>query len=240
MLTKNQRKFIHQLKKKKYRQQNNVFVAEGKKVIDELIKSEWSFESLYTTEKNFHLDAKLLKIDEMKKITHFKTPSPHLGIFFLPKRKNFLAESITIALDGVNDPGNLGTIIRMCDWFGLSEIICSSSTVDCFNSKVIQSSMGSITRVHCHYVNDLRETLIGFDKPIFGATTNGNSIYESVLPKKATYVFGNESHGISKSLSTEFKGEFSIPKLRKEISSPESLNVANASAIFLSELLRPN
>jgi len=239
MLTKNQRKFIQLLKKKKHRQENNVFVAEGKKVIDELMKSKWPYEYLYTTEKNFHKDAMLIKLDEMEKITHFKTPSSHLGVFTLPKKRKILAESTSIIIDGINDPGNLGTIIRLCDWFGLSEIICSQSTVDCFNSKVVQASMGSITRVRCHYVNDLLFTLNTFKKPIYGATTNGDSIYKSNLPKKASYVFGNESHGISKSLSDEFKGEFSIPKLRQESNSPESLNVANATAIFLSELLRP-
>ena len=143
MLTNNQRKLILQLSKKKFRIANNLFVAEGKKVVNELIASNWRFQNLFSTEDNFHQDSKLLKLEEMKKITHFKTPSQVLGVFFLPESQKIIAESTTIALDGVSDPGNLGTIIRLCDWFGLSELICSKTTVDCYNPKVIQASMGS-------------------------------------------------------------------------------------------------
>jgi TrmH family RNA methyltransferase len=161
-----------------------------------------------------------------------------LGVFFLPEPQKIIAESTTIALDGVSDPGNLGTIIRLCDWFGLSELICSKTTVDCYNPKVIQASMGSIVRVRCHYVDDIGVALNNLKKPIYGATAKGDSIYTETLPKEATYVFGSESHGISKSLSNNLNGEFVIPQFRKGNSIAESLNVANANAIFLSELFR--
>jgi TrmH family RNA methyltransferase len=238
MLSSNQRKLITQLSKKKYRISNKLFVVEGKKVVNELIASSWPFQNLFTTEDNFHPDAEKLSLEEMKKITNFKTPSPVLGVFILPEVQKLLVEPITIALDGVSDPGNLGTIIRLCDWFGLSELICSKTTVDCYNPKVIQASMGSITRVRCYYVEDLGVTLTALQKPIYGATAKGDSIYTAKLPKEATYIFGSESHGISAYLSNHLNGELAIPQFRKGSSMAESLNVANASAIFLSELFR--
>lgn len=240
MLSKNQRKQILKLSKKKYRLSSGFFVAEGEKVVNELIESGWSFSMLFAIEDDFHPEAKLVKPEEMKSITNFKTQSPVLGVFHLPTQQNILAESISIALDGISDPGNLGTIIRLCDWFGLSELICSLTTVDCFNPKAIQASMGSIVRVKCHYVKDLSATLTGLKKPIYGASANGNSIYDAPLPENASFVFGSESHGISASISSNLKGELSIPQFKYESSKAESLNVASASAIFLSELFRNN
>jgi len=238
MLSSNQRKLISHLKKKKYRLEKNLFVAEGKKVVNELINSHWPFESLFSTEEDFHPISKLLTPDEMKKISNFKTPSQALGVFILPEPQKILSEPITIGVDGISDPGNLGTIIRLIDWFGISELICSKNTVDCFNAKVIQASMGSIARVKCHYVTDLGKVLAKMQKPIYGATIGGDSIYIRKLPNKASYVFGSESHGISKPLFNHLKGELSIPSFRDADNRAESLNVANAAAIFLSELFR--
>ena len=238
MLSNYQRKLITQLSKKKYRIQNRLFVAEGKKVVNELINSDWPFEILFSSEENFHPKAELLNLEEMERITHFKNPSPVLGVFVLPESKKIIAETTTIAVDNISDPGNLGTIIRLCDWFGLSELICSKTTVDCFNPKVIQASMGSIARVRCHYIKDLGASLTALKKPVYGATTQGDSIYTAKLPKEASYVFGSESHGISESLLSHLTGQLSIPQFREGGNSAESLNVANASAIFLSELFR--
>ena len=238
MLLNYQRKLITQLSKKKYRIQNGLFVAEGKKVVNELINSDWPFEILLSSEENFHPKAELLNLEEMKRITHFKNPSPVLGVFILPESQEIIAETTTIAVDDISDPGNLGTIIRLCDWFGLSELICSKTTVDCYNPKVIQASMGSIARVRCHYVKDLGASLTALKKPIYGATTKGDSIYTAQLSKEASYVFGSESHGISESLLKHLTGQLSIPQFREGGNSAESLNVANASAIFLSELFR--
>ena len=238
MLSSNQRKLISHLKKKKYRLEKNLFVAEGKKVVNELINSHWPFESLFSTEEDFHPISKLLTPDEMKKISNFKTPSQALGVFILPEPQKILSEPITIGVDGISDPGNLGTIIRLIDWFGISELICSKNTVDCFNAKVIQASMGSIARVKCHYVTNLGEVLTKMQKPIYGATIGGDSIYSTKLPNKASYVFGSESHGISKPLFNYLKAEFSIPSFKDGDNRAESLNVANATAIFLSELFR--
>ena len=238
MLSSNQRKLISHLQKKKYRLEKNLFVAEGKKVINELINSDWPFKNLFSTEEDFHPDSELLTSDEMKKISNFKTHSQALGVFLLPESQKILSEPITIGVDGISDPGNLGTIIRLCDWFGISELICSKNTVDCFNAKVIQASMGSIARVKCHYVDDLVITLSSMQKPIYGATLSGDSIYSAQLPNKASFVFGSESHGISIPLLSQLEGEFSIPKFKEGDNRAESLNVANAAAIFLSELFR--
>ena len=238
MLLNYQRKLITQLSIKKYRIQNRLFVAEGKKVVNELINSDWPFEILLSSEENFHPKAELLNLEEMERITHFKNPSPVLGVFVLPESQKIIAETTTIAVDDISDPGNLGTIIRLCDWFGLSELICSKTTVDCYNPKVIQASMGSIARVRCHYVKDLGASLTALKKPIYGATTKGDSIYTAQLSKEASYVFGSESHGISESLLKHLTGQLSIPQFREGGNSAESLNVANASAIFLSELFR--
>ena len=238
MLSNYQRKLITQLSKKKYRIQNRLFVAEGEKVVNELINSDWPFEILLSSEENFHPKAELLNLEEMERITHFKNPSPVLGVFVLPESQKIIAETTTIAVDNISDPGNLGTIIRLCDWFGLSELICSKTTVDCYNPKVIQASMGSIARVRCHYIKDLGASLTALKKPIYGATTKGDSIYTTQLSKEASYVFGSESHGISESLLKHLTGQLSIPQFKEGGDSAESLNVANASAIFLSELFR--
>jgi len=238
MYSNNQRKLILQLNKKKFRLANKLFVAEGKKVVNELINAGWPYKMLFSTEDNFNKNADVIKDEEMKKITHFNSPSPVLGVFELPDKKKILEEHTTIAVDGISDPGNLGTIIRLCDWFGLSELFCSYDTVDCFNPKVIQASAGSIVRVRCHYFNDLGKSLDSLNKPIFGTTTNGESIYSTKLLDKASYVFGSEAHGLSESLLSQLNGELSIPKLRLDGIKPESLNVATATAIFLSELNR--
>lgn len=236
MYSNNQRKLILQLNKKKFRLANKLFVVEGKKVVNELINAGLVFKMLFSTEDNFHENADVIKDEEMKKITHFNSPSPVLGVFELPDEKKILAEPTTIAVDGISDPGNLGTIIRLCDWFGLSELFCSYDTVDCYNPKVIQASMGSIARVRCHYKDNLGDYLKSLKKPIFGASLNGKSIYEHKLVKKATYVFGSESHGISKDILKNLNFELTIPQFRTGKFKPDSLNVANSLAIFLSEL----
>ena len=240
MYSNNQRKLVLQLSKKKFRQDNRLFVAEGKKVVNDLINAGCSFKMLFSTDENFHKKAEIIKEQEMRKITHFSSPSPVLAVFELPVEKEIIAEPTTIAVDGINDPGNLGTIIRICDWFGLSELFCSYDTVDCFNPKVIQASAGSIIRIKCHYLKDLTGSLISLEKPIFGTTTKGESIYSTKLIENASYVFGSEARGISEPLLSELNGEIAIPSFSNNITQPESLNVASAAAIFLSELKKNN
>ncbi len=237
MVSKNQLKQILKLKHKKYRTRFGYFVAEGEKIVNDLINSSWHAQSLYSLEDNFHPKAIKIDFSVMKKISHLKTPSPVLGVFKIPNKIKIKPSLLTLAIDKLIDPGNLGSIIRLCDWFGVDELVCSSDTVDCYNSKVIQSSMGSIARVRCNYQPNLEDYLKSLEKPIFGATLNGKSIYKTKLPLKAIYVFGNESNGISESINKILDEKITIPNQRLT-NGANSLNVATSAAIFLSEIFR--
>ena len=237
MVSKNQLKQILKLKHKKYRTRFGYFVAEGEKIVNDLINSSWHAQSLFSLEDNFHPKAIKIDFSVMKKISHLKTPSPVLGVFKIPNKIKIKPSLLTIAIDKLIDPGNLGSIIRLCDWFGIDELVCSSDTVDCYNSKVIQSSMGSIARVRCNYQSNLDDYLKSLEKPIIGATLNGKSIYKKKLPFKATYVFGNESNGISDSINEILDEKLTIPNQRLT-QGANSLNVATSAAIFLSEIFR--
>jgi len=237
MVSKNQVKQIHKLRHKKYRTRFGYFVAEGKKIVNDLINCSWHAQYLYSLEDNFHPKAIKIDFSSMKQITHLKTPSPALGVFKIPSEIKTKGPLLTIAIDRLIDPGNLGSIIRLCDWFGVNELVCSSDTVDCYNSKVIQSSMGSIARVRCNYQPNLGDYLKSLEKPIFGASLNGKSIYNKKLPFKAIYVFGNESNGISESINEILDEKLTIPNQRLT-NGANSLNVATSAAIFLSEIFR--
>ncbi len=237
MVSKNQQKKILQLKQKKYRNKFGLFVAEGDKVTNELLNSSFECKYLFSTKKIPNQKANQVTSAEMKQLSHFKNPSSILAVFKIPDLKLYKQSNLTIVLDGISDPGNLGTIIRLCDWFGLEELICSSNTVDCFNPKVIQSSMGSIARVNCYYTTDLLSYINSLDKPIYGAEIYGSSIYKNQLPVKATYIFGSESHGISKELKKKLNYQIGIPNFKKN-NGAESLNVASSVAIFFSEIYR--
>lgn len=238
MLSKNQIKLITSLKQKKFRDQLGYFVAEGVKTINELLESNFELFHLYSI-NSFNIDAKnetLISEGELKKISFFKTPNQALAIFQIPKPNPIDFNQLIIALDNIRDPGNLGTIIRLCDWFGIKDLVCSYKTVDCFNPKVIQATMGSITRVNVSYV-DLRESFMENNIEIFGAFMNGDTIYNTVLPTKGVLVLGNEANGISQTLESIISKRLSIPRFGN-LKTTESLNVATAAAIFLSEFRR--
>src|SRR5210317_1466192 len=178
MLSKNQVKLITQLKQKKYRLQYGFFVVEGIKTIKELLQSDLELHKLYTTE-TFNIDAKdevLISEKDLKRISFLTTPNKALAIFKIPEPKSVKNNSLIVALDAVRDPGNLGTIIRLCDWFGITDLVCSKETVDCFNPKVIQATMGSIIRVNISY-EDLEVFLKETKLPIFGAFMEGKNVY---------------------------------------------------------------
>lgn len=235
MLSKNQIKLITSLKQKKYRQQYGFFVVEGVKTIKELLQSTFELHALYTTEP-FNIDAKdviLISETELKRISFLTTPNKALAIFKIPESKPIKNNQLIVALDAIRDPGNLGTIIRLCDWFGVADLVCSRETVDCYNPKVIQATMGSITRVNLTYV-DLVLFLKESKLPIFGAFMDGENVYKTKLPEKGILVMGNEANGISKEIEATITEKISIPRFgtSQEI---ESLNVATATAILLSE-----
>ena len=238
MVTKSLINQIQNLKQKKFRQKTGLFVAEGEKIIQELLDSNFKFTQLLTTENKTSFPAKTILINEMKKLTHFKNPSSYLGVFNIPHNPvdiNKNSASILV-LDGLSDPGNLGTIIRTCDWYGISDIVCSKETVDCYNSKVVQSSMGSISRVKCHYI-DIIPFLKTSKLQKLGATLEGKSIYDSNLNKNIIFVFGNESKGISIEVKSFLDNLITIPKNRKSLNI-DSLNVAVSVAVILGERFR--
>lgn len=238
MLSKSQIKLITSLKQKKYRQQHGFFVVEGVKTIKELLQSDLELYKLYTTE-TFNIDAKnevVISNSDLKRISFLVTPNTALAIFKIPNQKSIDTSGLIVALDDVRDPGNLGTIIRLCDWFGVKELVCSKKTVDCYNPKVIQATMGSITRVNITYV-DLMLFLKESITPVFGAFMEGENVYNKTMPKQSVLVMGNEANGISKDVETIITEKIAIPRFG-DLQATESLNVASATAILLSEFKR--
>jgi len=239
-ISKNQLKIITSLSQKKYRQKHRLFIAEGIKVVQELLNSTFQVETLYATDdfENSTSSDKIVRISEkeLQKISHLKTPNKVVGLFKMPEEKVLQQSGIIIALDALNDPGNLGTIIRLCDWFGVQELICSKDTVDCYNQKVVQASMGSLSRVSIRYV-DLKTYLQEATLPVFIADMDGANVYTTALPKDAILIMGNEANGISDSIRSLVKNKVSIPRFG-ETQETESLNVATATAILLSEFKR--
>jgi TrmH family RNA methyltransferase len=238
-ISKNQQKLINSLKYKKYRHKNGLFVVEGIKVIKEFLKSSYSLHSLYSVADIFSLKSKSIHIispEDLKAISFLTTPQVALAIFEIKPQKKLKVKSLSLSLDGVRDPGNLGTIIRMCDWFGIKKLICSQDTVDCYNPKTVQASMGSLSRVKVYYVN-LFETLKQTHLPLFGADMNGESIYKANISQESIIVLGSESHGISEGINNLITKKISIPQFGKG-QQTESLNVAMAGSIILSEFKR--
>jgi len=238
MLSKSQIKLITSLKQKKYRQQYGFFVVEGVKTIRELLQSNLELQKLYAT-ASFNIDAKdevIISDSDLKRISFLTTPNKALAIFKIPESKPIDNSGLIVALDSIRDPGNLGTIIRLCDWFGVKELICSKETVDCFNPKVIQATMGSITRVNVSYMN-LVPFLRGIETSVFGAFMEGENVYHKTLPKTGVLVMGNEANGVSKEVEAVITEKISIPRFG-DLQATESLNVATATAILLSEFSR--
>ena len=200
-ISKNQIKLITSLSQKKYRQKHQLFIAEGVKVVGEFLASSFELETLFCLDglESEVSDQKIVRISEndLKKISSLKTPNKMLGLFRIPTQKPQKNSNLIIALDAVNDPGNLGTIIRLCDWFGVDQIICSNDTVDSFNQKVVQASMGSLTRVSIHYL-DLANYLTNTNLPAFIADMDGVNVYNTQLPKEGILVMGNEANGVSR------------------------------------------
>ena len=239
-ISKNQFKLITSLSQKKYRQKHKLFIAEGVKVVQEISNSSFEIETLFCTE-DFIMDIsneKIVRISEndLKKISNLKTPNKVFGLFKIPTEKSFKNKNLIVALDAVNDPGNLGTIIRLCDWFGVDELICSKDTVDCYNQKVVQASMGSLTRISIRYV-DLAEYLSETNLQTFIADMNGENVYKTNLPKEGILIMGNEANGVSVEIKKKIMSKISIPRFG-EAQETESLNVATATAILLSEFKR--
>ena len=236
MVSDKQIKIIKSLKLKKNRIKHNLFIAEGDKTILELITAGFNINSLYSINRQIEgVKNSVIQLSkpELNKISNLSNPKNSLGVFEIPKPKKINYNKLIIGLDNISDPGNLGTIIRLCDWFGIEDLICSFDTVDCYNPKVIQASMGSISRVNITYL-DLQKTLENNSLKTYGTYMQGDSIFEIDEIKNGVILFGNEANGINPNLSKFIDKRLSIPRFGK-LKKTESLNVANALSIVLSE-----
>ncbi|HHC78953.1 MAG TPA: RNA methyltransferase [Flavobacteriia bacterium] len=240
MLSKNQSKLITSLQRKKYRIQHQLFIAEGIKVVSELLSSAFTLEKLFCTENGVSLfsnfNPQIISEKELSKISNFTTSNTVLAIFKIPSKSKIKEKGLIVGLDTINDPGNLGTIIRLCDWFNVAHIVCAGDTVDCYNPKVVQATMGSLARVPITYTNleaYLKKTVL----PVYGAVMDGENIYTAELLQNAILVMGNESNGISEKIRKLITTEITIPRYGKSTIT-ESLNVASATAILLNEFRR--
>ncbi len=235
MITKKERKEINLLGTKKGRKIQKRFVVEGKKSVEEFIAAGFDQKALYVCQDTSLEGAVLIAENEMQKISFLKNASPYLAVFAIPEEQSVPKDGRLLVLDQLADPGNLGTILRICDWFGIQHIIGSLDTVDCYNPKVVQASMGSLARVNCHYL-DLPNFLSATQRPIYGTYLTGGSVYQTTFPEDALLVMGSEANGISKAITAMIQHKITIPK--KAAKGPESLNVAIATALVLAEMNR--
>ena len=239
MVVKSQIKFIKNLQQKKYRTQNKLFVVEGIKTVRELLNSSLKVYRIYVTDSTvleFKGDfVEVISEGELKKMSGLSTPNKVLGVFHIPVPGPLDFSDWVIALDDVRDPGNLGTIIRLCDWFGVKSLICSSNSVDCYNPKVLQATMGSITRVNIVY-GDLKRIFSNSEVAVYGAFMDGVEVYKEKFPKRGILVMGNEANGVSEAIAALVEKKISIPQFGPKTT--ESLNVATATAILLNEIRR--
>lgn len=238
MISKNQIKYIRQLEQKKHRKQDGVFVAEGPKVVGDLLCAGFKIRHIFATDDwSFEgQEAQIVTNDELRKISFLQHPQQVLAIFEqpLPVSPPSPHSTLSLALDGVQDPGNLGTIIRIADWFNITTIYCSEDTADAWNPKVIQATMGSIARINIIYT-DLSTLMEKAEVPIYGTLLDGENIYEQPLSQEGIIVMGNEGKGISAPIRQLITHRLLIPQFHD---GPESLNVAIATAITCSEFRR--
>jgi TrmH family RNA methyltransferase len=238
MVTKSKLQLIKSLSRKKYREEHQLFIAEGYKSIRELADSGLIVEIILIVSGNHHVDhlqPEIISVKDMSSISNLKTPPGYLAVFKMNEKQSLPKTGKIIALDGIKDPGNLGTIIRLADWFGISDIVCSPETVDVYNYKCVQASMASLSRVQVHYT-DLLAYVTSSLLPVFPTAMNGVSIYDKPFPEEGIIIMGNESHGISKNLLKKGTA-IRIPQYGSS-QNTESLNVAMATSIALGEWLR--
>ena len=234
MITKNQIKLIKSLRLKKNRIQSGFFIAEGEKIIDELLQSKLETVHIFSTVNKYNFSDYYIPIKntQLKQISNLKTPNKVVGLFKIPKNSVIDFNSNIIALEEINDPGNLGTIIRLCDWYGLKNIICSTNSVDCYNPKVIQASMGSISRVNISYM-DLEKLVADKSHKTVMADLKGEKLRNFNFSKNQIIFFGSESNGFSKKISSKIENKITIEGLNNNV---ESLNLATSVGIILYEL----
>ena len=246
MISKARIKWIKSLELRKYRLQHKAFVAEGPKLVGELLSH---FTPLYIAatkewlDSNQRLIRSVKEVDEvsqqeLERTSLLKTPQSVLAVMPIPENSlNPLTDQLVLALDGVQDPGNLGTILRIADWFGIHNILCSEGTADVYNPKCVQACMGALARVSVHYCN-LAEILKGIEMPVYGTFLDGTDIYKEELSQNGIIVMGNEGNGISKEVSKLINRRLLIPNFPQGSTTTESLNVAVATGIICAEFRR--
>jgi TrmH family RNA methyltransferase len=250
MLTKNQIKWVHSLELKKNRKKEGLFVAEGPKVVGDLQRAGYRAHTIFSTTER--PNAQLVTDDELRKLSFLQHPQEVLAVFEIPNNDELhftnrevarneefgiRNSELSLALDGVQDPGNLGTIIRIADWFGIQTIYCSEDTADCYNPKVVQATMGSLAHVHIIYT-DLEALIKSAHCPIYGTLLDGQNIYEQQLSPEGIIVMGNEGNGISPAIRQLVTHKLLIPNYNTSGETAESLNVAIATAITCAEFRR--
>lgn len=248
MLTKKQLKLFTSLQKKKYRTEHNLFIAEGEKIVLDLLKNGVKANTILCTPKwleehiDFSKKQEVIECDNtiIKKISSLSTPSEIIGIFQMPDYqtdKDYISGNLSLVLDDIQDPGNMGTIIRTADWFGIKNIFCSKGTVDVFNPKTIQATMGAIAKVNIIYceLEELIKEYQSNDFPVYGTFLEGENIYSGNLSNKGFIVMGNEGKGISDNISAIISHKINIPPYNMSDTASESLNVAIATSIICSE-----
>lgn len=234
-------KFIRSLQQKKFRKEHGLFVVEGVKPVSELVNSDLEIVDVYATEElSFYADAKSVSEKELSRISGFKSPNKVLAAARIPAINSIDWNSdIVLYLDEINDPGNLGTIIRTAKWFGVSEIVCSENCTDAYDRKVVQSTMGALFHIKVHYQN--RASFLNTAKEnefnIVGTSMSGKSVYQSEFFDKTVLITGSESHGMSQQSESKCDQLVAIPNFENE-QKVESLNAGIATSIILSEIRR--
>lgn len=244
-MTKAEIQFVRSLSDKRTRDEHGVFIAEGDKLIGEILSSHLKIHKIYALAGHLEPHAEIVSEKEMERISQLKSASSSLAIVEQPRHTTphtAPSDALTLALDGVQNPGNLGTIIRLADWFGISDIFCSTDCADCYNPKVIQATMGAILRVRVHYLplaqflNRTKERGVA----IYGTMLDGENIYSAELKSEGVIVMGNEGKGVSKECQRSFTHSLLIPSFPPERQGSESLNVAMATGIVCAEFRRRN
>ena len=243
MLSKAQIKLIKSLHNKKFRDETGMFIAEGKKLVEDISASSIKIEHIYATPRyNGSLNHIDITEDELSQISALTSPQTIIALCRIPEVTGGLPDlksNMALALDDIRDPGNLGTIIRIADWFGINHIFCSNESVEAYNPKTVQATMGSIARVNLYYV-DLGEILLRYENeniPVYGAMLRGNNVYNEALSNNGILVIGSEANGISESVGRCITNPISIPSYAQN-EGPESLNAAVAAAVLCAEFKR--